>query len=373
MLDETQFQYIPKYVPRVRHTLGAAPGVEHDEIAALPSGPERARVTCIDYSPAHVQTQEIDDLEPFLGIHRPEWSIVRWINVDGLTDMTVIHALATKYELHPLAVEDLLYVPQRPKVEPYGSGEGELRSRLFILARTLQTGEAGLHSEQVSMFLGHNTILTFREATNNAWEPIRLRLQVKNTRLRNSDASFLMYSLLDAIIDRFYPILESYGDHMEELEALILERSPRATINEINQIKRDLLLMRRVAWPMREVVSTLQREPHECLGETTRVYLRDLYDHVVQIMDIIETYREMAADLTDAYMSSISNRMNEIMKALTVISTIFIPLTFLAGVYGMNFHHFPELDKPWAYPVFWIVCATLAGGMFVVFRRRRWL
>ncbi len=196
---------------------------------------------------------------------------------------------------------------------------------------------------------------------------------MKNTRLRDSDASFLMYSLLDAIIDRFYPLLEAYGDRMEELEALILERSPRATIGEINQIKRDLLMLRRVAWPMREVVATLQREPLELLSETTRVYLRDLYDHVVQIMDIIETYREMAADLTDAHMSSISNRMNEIMKVLTVISTIFIPLTLLAGVYGMNFHHFLELDQPWAYPIFWAVCTVLAGTMFAVFRRRRWL
>ncbi len=369
MFDEMQFHDIT----RLRHTPGAAPGIEHDEIVALPSGPERAHVTCTDYSPAHVQTQDIADLEPFLDAHRPEWSVVRWINVDGLTDMQVIHALATKYELHPLAVEDLLYVPQRPKVEPYGGGDTELRSRLFVLARTLQIGGAGVHSEQVSMFLGHNTVLTFREATSDTWEPIGQRLEVKNTRLRNSDASFLMYSLLDAIIDRFYPILESYGDRMEELEATILERASRVTMNEINQIKRDLLAMRRVAWPMREVVSTLQREPHECLSETTRVYLRDLYDHVVQIMDIIETYREMAAALTDAYMSSISNRMNEIMKVLTVISTIFIPLTFLAGVYGMNFHHFPELEQTWAYPVFWIVCALLAGSMFIMFRRRRWL
>ena len=368
-MEETQF----RYMPRIRHTPGTAPGVEHHEIAALPSGTERAHVTCVDYSPGDVLSQEVDDLGKFLGCHRPEWSVVRWINVDGLSDMKVIHALATKYELHPLAVEDLLHAPQRPKVEPYGGDDRTLRARLFVIARTLQTGNDGLYSEQVSVFLGHTTILTFRETYNDAWEPIRQRIQAKGSRLRSNDASFLMYSLLDAIIDRCFPILESYGDRMEDLETLILEHSPRATINEIHQIKRDLLLLRRVAWPMREVVSALQREPHECLSDTTRVYLRDLYDHVVQIIEIIETYREMAADLTDAYMSSISNRMNEIMKVLTIIGTIFIPLTFLAGVYGMNFHHFPELDQTWAYPAFWGVCALAAGTMAIFFRRRHWL
>lgn len=370
MFEDTNYY---RYIPRPQHTLGAAPGIEHHEIPSLPSSNEPASVTCIDYSPGRVMVQEIADLAVFLAAHRPEWSVVRWINVDGLTDMRVIHALATKYELHPLAVEDLLHLPQRPKVEPYGGSDNELRARLFVVARTLRAEPSGLRNEQVSLFLGHNTVLTFREAANNTWEPIRQRIQVKNTRLRNSDASFLMYSLLDASIDRFYPLLEAYGDRMEELEALILEHSQRATIGEINQIKRDLLMLRRVAWPMREVVATLQREPHELLSETTRVYLRDLYDHVVQIMDIIETYREMAADLTDAYMSSISNRMNAIMKVLTVISTIFIPLTFLAGVYGMNFRHFPELDMAWAYPLFWAVCIVLAAVMFTVFRRRRWL
>ena len=363
---ETQFR-------RTRRTPGAAPGVEHHEIAALPRGNERARVTCIDYSPGDVLAQEIDDPEAFLGSHRPDWSVVRWINVAGLSDMGVIHALATKYELHPLAIEDLLYVAQRPKIEPYGGDDSETRPRLFIIAHTLQVKEQSLHSEQISIFLGHKTVLTFQESGSDMWDLIRQRISAKGSRLRSNDAGFLMYSLLDAIVDRCFPILESYGDRMEELETLILERSKRATINEIHQINRDLLLLRRVAWPMREVVSTLQREPHECLSDTTRVYLRDLYDHVVQIIDIIETYREMATDLTDTYMSSISNRMNEIMKVLTIIGTIFIPLTFLAGVYGMNFHHFPELNQAWAYPAFWGVCVIVAGAMLLMFRRRDWL
>jgi magnesium transporter len=205
------------------------------------------------------------------------------------------------------------------------------------------------------------------------WDPIRQRIKVRGSRLRKNDASFLLYSLLDANIDCCFPILEHFGDRAEELEALLLEHSQDSTINDIHQLKRNLLLMRRELWPMREMVSTLQREPHECVSDMTRVYLRDLYDNVIQIIDIIETYREMASDFTETYMSSVSNRMNEIMKVLTIIGTIFIQLTFLAGVYGMNFRYFPELEKAWAYPAFWGVCVILAGIMFVLFRRRKWM
>jgi magnesium transporter len=357
---------------QMRHVPGAAPGIEHDEIVSLPSGGEPAHVTCIDYCPSHVQVQDVDDLEAFLDRHRPEWGTVRWINVDGLSDMQVIHALATKYELHPLAVEDLLHVPQRPKVDSYG-GDSSIRARLFVVTRILHAGEGELRSEQVSLFLGHTTLLTFREANSDVWDPIVQRINATGSRLRGSDVSFLMYSLLDAIYDRCFPILEAYGERMEELEVLVLEHSTRDTINEIHQIKRDLARLRRVAWPMRDVVTTLQREPHECVSNATRVYLQDLYDHGLQIIDSIETYREIATDLQDTYMSSVSNRMNEIMKVLTIMGSIFIPLTFLAGVYGMNFRHFPELGQRWAYPAFWTVCVLAAGGMILFFRRRGWL
>jgi magnesium transporter len=352
---------------------GAAPGVEHEELVALPSSAEQVDLTCIDYSPGEALIQEIGNLEDFLVHHRPEWSVVRWINVAGLSHMEVIHALATKYELHPLAIEDLLHIPQRPKIEAYGGEGSEWRARLFIVARTLQLKAESLHSEQVSIFLGHKTVLTFQETRTDMWDPIRQRIMAKGSRLRGNDASFLVYSLLDVIIDHCFPILEHYGDQMEDLETLILEQTRQNVGGEIHRIKRDLLQLRRVAWPMREVVSVLQREPHECMSETTRVYLRDLYDHVIQIIEVIETYREVASDLTDTYMTSVSNRMNEVMKVLTIIGTIFIPLTFLAGVYGMNFRHFPELDQTWAYPAFWAICIAAASAMLWLFRRRNWL
>jgi magnesium transporter len=317
--------------------------------------------------------QAIDDLGSFLDRHRAEWVKVRWINVDGLADMGVIHALATKYELHPLAIEDLLNLNDRPKVEPYGGEDSDLRARLFIVARTLELADGRLASRQISLFLGHNTVLTFRETPSKVWEHVRQRLRTKGSRLRNHDASFLVHSLLDAIVDQCFPILEHYGDQMAAIETVLLDRPQRDANQRINEIKQDLLLVRWVMWPMREMVALLQREPHECVSDDTRIYLRDLHDHVVQIIEINEIYRERAGDLSDSYMSAMSNRMNQIMKVLTIIGTIFIPLTFLAGVYGMNFRHIPELDQTWAYPVFWLICLLVGGTMLALFRRNEWL
>jgi len=352
---------------------GAAPGIEHDEIAYLPGGPGQATLICTDYGPEQVVVHEIADLSQFVDQHRPPWAAVRWICVDGLTDMRAIQALATKYDLHPLAVEDMLQRTQRTKVESYGGDESGMLARLFVVTHAVALVNNGLEHEQVSIFLDHKTVLTFQAGRSTEWEPIRQRIKTRGSRLRNSDASFLAYSLLDAIVDSCFPILEAFGDRAAELEDQILDRANPNLLHEIHRLKRDLLRLRWVIWPMREVIAYLQREIHECVSDTTRVYLRDLYDHVVQIIELIETYREISSDLTETYMSTVSNRMNEIMKVLTLIGTIFIPLTFLAGVYGMNFRHFPELDQVWAYPVFWLVCLVSAGVMLWLFRRRRWI
>jgi magnesium transporter len=352
---------------------GTAPGIEHSEISNFPGGRGLSSIFYIDYCPAQSSMQEIQNLEEFLELHRPDWTKVRWISVNGLSDMRAMKSLATKYDLHPLAIEDILQKTQRPKVESYGGEESEHMARLFIVTHALQIKNNHLHNEQVSIFLGHNTVLTFRDGPGTEWESILQRLKTKGSRLRTNDASFLAYSLIDAIIDSCFPILETYSDNAEELETLILEKSRPDLINNIHQLKRDLLRLRWVIWPMREVVSSLQRDSHECISENTHVYLRDLYDHIVQLIDLIETYREIASDLTDTYISSVSNRMNEIMKVLTLIGTIFIPLTFLAGVYGMNFRYFPELNQVWAYPVFWLICLVTAALMVFQFHRRNWL
>jgi magnesium transporter len=359
-------------LPRLRKTSapGAHPGIELEQLSRMPSA-EAATVTCIDYGLGQVQAQEVQDVGSFIAGHRPEWATVRWINVDGLSDMRVISAFAAKYHLHPLAVEDVLHVTHRPKVEPYHD-DGVYQARLFIIVRMLELQAGRLKSEQISIFLGHKTVLTFQESRGDVWDVIRQRIQTPGSRLRANDASFLAYSLIDAIVDHCFPLLEHYGDRLEEVEAAVLQQASRSAIEDIHDLKRELLLFRRAMWPMREVISNLQREPHDCLSDSTRTYLRDVYDHAVQIIDIIETYREIAIGLTETYMTVMSTKLNEVMKFLTIVGTIFIPLTFIAGVYGMNFRYFPEIGWRWGYAFFWTLCIGTAGGMLWWFRRKEW-
>ncbi len=358
---------------------GATPGIELSELAAMPTTRGEVRVTCTDFSPEQIQVQEMTTVEDFVASRRPSWTGVRWVNVAGLSDLHTIRALAIKYDLQPLAIEDLLHVPQRPKVDAFAAG-AEHQARLFVIVHMLQLHEDHLHGQQVSMFLGHHTVLTFLEDPTDIWDPIRTRLAARGSRLRQSDASFLVYTLLDAIVDHCFPILEHYGDRLEELETLILESPTSDLIAQVHALKRELLLLRRSFWPLRDVVNTLHREPHECLSDTTRTYLRDVSDHTVQVIDIVETYREMATALTETYMTSVSTRLNEIMKVLTVIGTVFIPLTFFAGVWGMNFGDaMPETSLaaryyPWIYPVgFWTLCLGTGLSLFAWFKRRGWL
>jgi magnesium transporter len=351
---------------------GAAAGIEPHELPVRSEAASAARITCIDYCADRYEMQEVADLSGFIAQHRPAWSAVRWINVDGLSDLGVVRALAEKYHLHPLAIEDVLHIPQRPKVQEYDE-VADYQARLFIIVRMMELREGQLLTEQVSLFVGHHTVLTFQETPGDVWDPIRQRVRTPGSRLRTTDASFLAYSLIDAVVDQAFPILEHLGDRLELLEDMVLQRPTPEAIQEIHRLKRELLILRRAMWPTREVVQRLQREPHECFSAVTQTYLRDAYDHTVQIIDILETYREMASGLTETYMTAISIRMNEIMKVLTVIGTIFIPLTFLAGVYGMNFQFFPELHWKWSYAVFWGICAVTAGAMLAWFRRRGWL
>jgi magnesium transporter len=357
---------------RFKSRPGSAPGIEPQDLAPVTTTRPSVRVTCIDYSPQQAVFEEIEDLPAFIARHRQDWSAVRWINVDGLADLGVVRALAEKYRLHPLAIEDVLHVPQRPKVQAYDD-DGSYQARLFLITRELELRDGQLHTEQVSIFVGHRTVLTFQESPGDVWNPIRARIRVPGSTLRRNDASFLCYSLIDAIVDETFPILEAFGDRLEGLEDVVLQRPGPDVIQEIHRVKRELLLVRRAMWPMREVLSKMQREPHECFSDVTRTYMRDVYDHTVQAIDIVETYREVASGLAETYMTAMSNRMNEIMKVLTIIGTIFIPLTFLAGVYGMNFHHFPELEWRYAYPLFWAICFVTAAVMVTWFRRRGWL
>lgn len=361
----------PPGMPKVSHApAGAAAGIEYHELIQTP-GQTPARVFCTDYCLDQFQVQEVTDIAAFLAVHRPTWSHVRWIHVEGLQDRGAIRALAEKYQLHPLAIEDALDGHHRPKAEDY-PGTGDLPGRLFVVARRARMLDGHLVGEQVSFFLGRNTLLSFQQTPCSAVDAVRRRCENPRSRLRENDVSFLLYSLLDAIVDRFFPILDETSAQLEEAEEELLSGPHLQNLQVVHLIKRDLVMIRRIAWPMRELVAQLQRERHECLSGVTQTYFRDVYDHCVQIIDLIETYREIASAVAETHVSMISSRTNEIMKVLTIIGTIFIPLTFLAGVYGMNMY-IPENQWDWSYPIFWAVCIAIAGFMLWRFRRGGWI
>jgi magnesium transporter len=350
---------------------GTAAGIEADEMSALLSGTGLVSVTCVDYSPTQVEIQDVADIDDFLARHRPSWSHVRWIDVVGLSQMDVIRSIAVKYQLHPLAVEDVLHTVERPKAEDFPGSE-DMPGRLFVVARAIDERQGKLHSDQVSLFLGRTTLLTFQDVHRTDLAPVRQRIRTAGSRLRENDASFLLYVLLDGIVDGYFPILERFSERLEDLEEELVDRPSQNTLQRVHAIKRELMLIRRAAWPMRELIANLQRDTHECLSETSQTYLRDVYDHCGSIIDLIESYREVATAIAETYITVVSNRTNDIVKVLTIIGTIFIPLTFLAGVYGMNMP-IPENASPLAYPFFWGTCVVLAGGMLLWFRRRGWI
>ncbi|TCT20240.1 magnesium/cobalt transporter CorA [Thiobaca trueperi] len=358
-------------LPRVKRSQPGLPaGIEYHELTqSANSAP--ARVCCIDYSPERIQVQEVGDIAAFLTNHRPDWTQVRWIHVEGLQDRRVVRALAEKYQLHPLAIEDVLDGGHRPKLEDFPA-IGELPGRLFVMARGVRLVEDQMLAEQIGFFLGRNTLLSFQQTSSPAINEIRQRLDNPRSRVRQHDASFLLYALIDALVDRFFPLLDASSERLEMAEEAVLTCPETQSLHALHLIKRDLVMIRRTAWPMRELVSQLQREHHECLSAITQTYFRDVYDHCVQIIDLIETYREIASAVAETYVSVVSNRTNDIMKVLTIIGTIFIPLTFLAGVYGMNIP-MPETHWQAAYPVFWAVCLGIAGFMLWRFRRGGWL
>jgi len=344
---------------------GAMPGIESmaNVNEPPPAGTVRIRVT--DYGPDRVETREVPDLAAFLKEPRPEGCRVRWLNVDGLHPY-VVNLLRARYGFHTLAAEDVLRVPQRPKLETY---EGHL----FIVARMMMFAGERLHSEQVSFFLFQDTLITFQEAAGDVWDPIRQRLQKPGSRLRTLGPSYLLYALLDAVVDHCFPMLEHYGERLEALENEVLDNPTTRVQRRLHAIKRELALLRRVIWPMREVMNELHREETEEIAPEVKAYMRDVYDHAVQVMDIIESAREMAGGLNDLYMSAVSNRMNEVMKVLTIMASFFIPITFVAGVYGMNFEVLPELHWKYSYVAFWVICLSITVSLAVYFWRKGWL
>lgn len=347
-----------------RTQAGHSPGT----LVADPQAP-CPRMSVFAYGPGSVVERTIDDPEAvraLLGAHP-----VVWLNVDGLGDVETIRAVGRIFGLHSLALEDVVNVVQRPKVENYGD-------HLFLVARMIEwTGH--LETDQLSLFLGENFVVTFQEKEGDPFNLVRARIRAGKGIIRAGGPDYLAYALLDATIDEYFPVLEQCGEKLETLEDQILVDPRPDTIPEVHEVKRDLLTLRRAVWPMREAVTLLMRETDTPMRRETRVYLNDCYDHTVQIMDLVETYRELASGLVEMYLSSLSNRMNEVMKVLTIIATIFIPLTFIVGVYGMNFDtsvsrwNMPELEWKYGYPACLAFMAAVTIGLLMYFRRRGWI
>ena len=297
---------------------------------------------------------------------------VRWINIDGLGDIAALQDIGKTFGLHPLAMEDIVNLHQRPKVEAYDG-------HLFIVLRMPTATATRLETEQVTMVLGRDTIVTFQERPGDSFDPVRHRLRNPGGQIRQRGADYLAYALIDAAIDAFFPILEAYGEQVEDLEDDVITQPGPRQMARIHAMKRDLLTARRALWPLRDMVNALLREDTPLIDKSTLIYLRDCHDHVFQMIDMIETYREICSGLIDIHLSTASNRMNEVMKVLTIIATIFIPLTFIAGVYGMNFDTtagpwaMPELGWRYGYPAVLGLMAIIAAGLLVWFRSMGWI
>jgi magnesium transporter len=295
------------------------------------------------------------------------------VDIDGVGDAETVRRIADVFGMHVLAQEDVLNPTQRPKVELYGE-------HLFVVSRMLSIEEDRLASEQLSLFLGPGFVLTFQQQRpGDCLAGVRERLRKGLGRLRNQGADYLAWALLDAVVDGYFPVLEGFGERMDALEDGIVEHPASECIADIHQVKRDLLALRRAVWPLRDALASLLREETPLITAETRPFLRDCLDHSVQVMDMIETYREIGSSLMEAYQSSVGNRLNAVMKVLTIIATVFMPLSFLAGVYGMNFHtedspfNMPELSWRFGYMFFWALALVCAAGMLVAFRRQGWL
>ncbi len=359
---------LPRKTDR-REAPGAPPGIEQRTDLDRRPEPGAVTVRCIDYGPDVFDDRpvELDGLEALLDEPpvAPGRS-VRWINVDGL-NAYVVRQFMQEFGLHTLAAEDVLNTPQRPKLEAYDN-------HLFVVGRMIMVRDDALHVEQVSFFLMDGLLLTFQETAGDVWEPVRQRVRSGIRRIRRAGPDYLLYALLDALVDHGFPLLEAYGDELESMESPVMMQPEPAQLRRIHRVKRELALLRRVFWPTRDLLDTLYRGDDPRIADETRTFCRDVYDHAVQLMDIVETYREMATGLSDLYMSAVGNRMNEVMKTLTILASLFIPLSFLAGIFGMNFEHMPELAVGWMYPWgFWAISATIVIGLLIYFHRKRWL
>lgn len=325
---------------------------------------EQPRLSRISYTRQELRVETSVSQEQ-LREPAPEGAI-RWINLDGVHDTPLVSAIGELFDLHPLLIEDILNTHHRPKLEEY-------RDVILVILQmlTIEQTTGRITTEQVSLILGKGFVLTFQEREGDVFSGVRTRLENAEGRLRRRGADYLAYALLDSLVDSYFLVLEQLGDRLEQLEELAVNPT-RDLLSDIHQIKRELLLVRRAVWPLREICSSLLKDETGLIDERTEIFLRDVFDHTVQLIDTVEIFRDSAGSLLDLYLSVLSHRMNEVMKVLTVMASLFIPVTFIAGVYGMNFDHIPELHWKYGYFGVWGVMLACVAGMLVFFRLRKW-
>ena len=358
----------PKSKKRTRKKLRIVPGAPPGTLNIDPHA-EKPVITLFAYEKEKFIEEKIDDLGKISEYINP-YSVL-WVNVDGLGDEKTLLDTAKIFEIHPLVLEDIIHTNQRPKLD-------DLQSNIYIVTRMF-TYQEKLDSEQFSLILGKNYVVTFQETQGDCLEVIRNRIRTDQGRVRSAGADYLAYCILDSIVDNYFPFLENFGEKLEKIEEKIFSKPHQRILDQIHQLKRGFQSMRRTLWPTRDVLNRLNREEFPLVQKESQIYFRDVLDHAVQVLDLVETYKEICADLGNLYLSSLSNKMNEVMKVLTMIATLFIPLSFIAGLYGMNFNpekspwNMPELNWFWGYPFALGIMAAISAGMLWFFYEKGWI
>lgn len=326
------------------------------------------KITVIDYDDEHFEEKIITTIEESYKFK--DTKTVTWINIDGVHRSEIIEKIGKHFDIHSLILEDILNTAQQhPKMDDLGN-------YIFVILKMLSYDEKQdiVNTEQVSLILGSNYVISFQEGKEgDVFDPIRERIRTSRGRIRKMGADYLVYELIDIIIDNYFLILEKLGDRIEDLEEKLVNNPTPETLRSLHKLKREMIMLRKSVWPLREVVNRMERGESFLIKESTAIYLRDVYDHTIQVIDTIETFRDIISGMVDIYLSSISNRMNEIMKVLTIIATIFIPLTFIVGIYGMNFKYMPEIEWHWGYPAVWIIMIVITVFMLIYFKKKKWL
>ena len=351
---------------RHRHKLskkaGLSPGTLHLE-GEPRTGP--VRITVMDWDPAHYVEKRCDTIEECFPYR--DTGTITWINIDGLANIEVIEKIGRHFAIHPLILEDILNTEQRPKME-------DLDSYLYLNLKMLMLAgpEKATRTEHVSMIIGPRHLISFQETVGDVFDPVRDRIR-RDGRIRKNGPDYLAYALIDDIVDNYFVVIEQLQERVEDLEEELVVRPLQQSLRKINGLKKEMIFLRKAVWPLRELITGLERTDSPLIQESTHIYLRDVYDHTIQVIDTLETLRDMVSGMLDIYLSGLSYKMNEIMKVLTLIATIFIPLTFVAGVYGMNFQHMPELAWEYGYYTIWIVMIAIVAVMLAYFRKREWI